>query len=242
MNNNLILICGKSAVGKSMSLRNIPDQKGVWYLNCENNKGLPFRNKFKTFNITDAMQVYEAFERAEENDAVHTIVIDSLTYLMDMFESQYVLTATNTMKAWGEYAQFFKRLMSEYVSNSTKRIVFIAHTSDIVSDDAIRETFVKLKGSIMDKGVESAFSCVVSVKKMPLKKLEDYESDLLNITEDDELNGFKYVFQTKITKETTNERMRHPLDMWSRKETFIDNDINHYFKRIEEYYAEDDEE
>ena len=107
MNHNLILVCGKSATGKSMSLRNIPDPKGVLYLNCENNKSLPFRSKFKTYNVTDAMDVYEAFTQAEERDDVHTIVVDSLTYLMDMYESQYVLTSTNTMKAWGEYAQFF---------------------------------------------------------------------------------------------------------------------------------------
>lgn len=188
------------------------------------------------------MDVYEAFSQAEERDDIHTIVIDSLTYLMDMYESQYVLTSTNTQKAWGEYAQFFKRLMQDYVSVSTKKIIFIAHTSDLVTDDAIRETLVKVKGSLMDKGIESAFSCVVSVKKMPLRKLEDYANDLLQITEDDEINGFKYVFQTKITKETTNERMRHPLDMWTRKETYIDNDINHYFNRIEKYYAENDEE
>ncbi|MBP93775.1 MAG: hypothetical protein CMC55_06620 [Flavobacteriaceae bacterium] len=242
MNHNLILVCGKSATGKSMCLRNIPEPTGVWYLNCENNKALPFRSKFRTFNITDPEQVYAAFEKAEEKPEVHTIVIDSLTYLMDMFESQNVLTSTNTQKAWGEYAQFFKLLMSQYVANSTKRIVFIAHTSDLVSDDAIRETLVKVKGSLMDKGIESAFSCVVAVKTMTLRKLEDYANPLLQISEMDEINGYKHVFQTMKTKETTGERMRSPLEMWDRTETFIDNDINLYFNRIAEYYSQESEE
>lgn len=99
MNNNIILVVGKSSTGKTASLRNLKDQEGVWYLNCESNKGLPFKNKFKKFTITDPMQVYEAFDRAEEKEEVHTIVVDSLTYLMDMYETQYVLSATNTMKA-----------------------------------------------------------------------------------------------------------------------------------------------
>ncbi|MFM7810473.1 MAG: AAA family ATPase [Acinetobacter junii] len=242
MNNNIILVVGKSSTGKTASLRNLENQEGVWYLNCESNKGLPFKNKFKKFTITDPMQVYEAFDRAEEKEEVHTIVVDSLTYLMDMYETQYVLSATNTMKAWGEYAQFFKTLMSQYVANSSKRVIFIAHTSDVVSDDAIRETLVKVKGSIMDKGVESAFSSVVACKTMPLKKLEDYKNPLLNITEDDEINGYKHVFQTIKTKETTNERIRASLGIWDRSETFIDNDINLYLERIEEFYAENDEE
>lgn len=242
MNHNLVLIAGKTATGKSLSLRNIPEPKGVWYLNCENNKALPFRSKFRTFNITDPLQVYDAFERAEDYEDVHTIVIDTVTYLMDMFEGQYVIGTTNTQKAWGDYAQFFKKLMSDYVANSTKKIVFLGHTLDLITDEAIRETVVKVKGSLMDKGIESAFSCVVATKKLTLKELEGYDNKLLKITEDDEINGFKYVFQTRITKKTTNERIRHPLDMWTREETYIDNDINTYFERIAEYYADEDEE
>ena len=99
MNNNIILVAGKSSTGKTLSLRNIPNQEGIWYLGCEGNKGLPFRSKMKTFTVTDPFQVYEAFEAAEAKPEVHTIVVDSLTFLMDMYESQYVLTSTNTMKA-----------------------------------------------------------------------------------------------------------------------------------------------
>lgn len=59
-----------------------------------------FRNKLRKFTITDPNQVVEAFQYAAENPhEVDGIIIDSLTYLMDMYESQYVLTAPNTMAA-----------------------------------------------------------------------------------------------------------------------------------------------
>lgn len=35
VNDNLVLIVGASAGGKSASLRNLQDQPGVMYLNCE---------------------------------------------------------------------------------------------------------------------------------------------------------------------------------------------------------------
>lgn len=99
-NDHLVLISGASATGKSASLMGLQNQEGVLYLNCENNKKLPFKNKFETVNITDPMDVYEAFEYAEEEDSgIHTIVIDTFTYLMDMYESEYVLKSTNTMQA-----------------------------------------------------------------------------------------------------------------------------------------------
>lgn len=99
MNDNLILITGKATCGKSASLMNLKNPEGVMYLNCETGKKLPFRSKFQEYTITDPLQVYEAFDAAEKKPEIHTIIIDSLTYLMDMYESMYVLKAQNTMKA-----------------------------------------------------------------------------------------------------------------------------------------------
>lgn len=208
------------------------------YLNCECNKKLPFRSKFMELSVVDPLQVYEAFVTAETMPDIHTIVVDSLTFMMDMYETMYVLSSTNTMKAWGEYAQFFRRLMNDYVAKSTKNVVFIAHTLDVLNEaEMINEVIVKVKGNLMNNGIESFFSNVISTKKLPLKKIEDYKSNFLNITPEEEMLGFKYVFQTRLTKETVNERIRAPMGMWSPPETFIDNDLTHVINRLHNYYA-----
>lgn len=238
INDNLVLICGKAATGKSASLMNIQNPEGVIYLNCEAGKKLPFRSKFKEFVITDPMQVQQAFAEAEGLTDVHTIVVDSLTYLMDMYESMYVLNSANTMKAWGDYAQYFKSMMQQWVASSTKNVIFLAHTKDDLNEaDMVMETCVPIKGSAKNNGVESYFSCIMSTKKVPIKKLDGYGSDLLNISDEEDALGFKYVFQTKLTKETVNERMRSPLGMWDTKETYIDNDVQHVLNRLHEYYG-----
>lgn len=238
MNNNLVLISGKSATGKSASLMNIENPTGVMYLNCENNKKTPFKNKFKEFTIVDPLQVYEAFTHAETQPDIHTIIIDSMTFMMDMYESVHVMGASNTMQKWGDYAQFFKVLMSNYVAKSTKNIIFIAHTLDVVNEaEMLTETLVKVKGSLMNNGIESFFSNVISSKKVSIKKLEPYKSKLLIITPEEEALGFKYVFQVKLTKETVNERIRSPLGMWNTSETYIDNDMDLVIKRLHEYFA-----
>jgi hypothetical protein len=238
MNDHLVLIGGKSASGKSASLMNIANPEGVMYLNCESGKKLPFRSKFKEFTITDPLQIEEAFQHAETLPDIHTIVVDSLTYLMDMFESVYVLNAANTMKAWGDYSQFFKRLMQSHVAKSTKNVIFLAHTLDTLNEATMQmETCVPVKGALKNQGVESYFSIVLGTKKMPLKNLEQYGSDLLNITPEEEALGFKYVFQTKITKDTTNERLRGPIGLFETAETFTDNDCQKVLDRLHEYYA-----
>ncbi len=237
VNDHLVLLGGKSATGKSASLMQLDKPEGVMYLNCEAGKRLPFRAKFKQYVITDPLQVNEAFEAAEGMDDVHTIVVDSLTYLMDMYESLYVLGSSNTMKAWGDFAQYYKVLMQHYVARSSKNVIFTAHTSDTLNEgEMVMETKVPVKGSLKNNGIESYFSCIIASKKVPLKSLKDYGSDLLEITPEEEALGFKYVFQTKLTKDTVNERLRGPLGLWDTKETYIDNNMQHVLNRLAEYY------
>jgi hypothetical protein len=237
-NDHLVLLCGKSATGKSASLMGLQDPEGVLYLNCEAGKRLPFKAKFIQKTVTDPLQINEAFEWAETNPKVHTIVVDSLTYLLDMYESLYVLNSANTMQAWGQFAQYYKTLMQQFVARSTKRIIFIAHTSDTLNEgEMVMETKVPVKGSLKNNGIESYFTVVIASKKVPLKTLKDCKSDLLTITPEEEALGFKYVFQTKITKDTVNERLRGPLGLFETKETFIDNNVQLVLDRLKEYYA-----
>lgn len=235
---HLVLITGESTTGKSMSLYPMKDDSGVMYLNCEAGKRLPFKNNFKRHTIIHPEQVYQAFELAEQDDSIHTIVIDTLTYLMNMYESVVVLTSSNTMKAWGDYAQFFKNLMQYYVAKSSKNVIILAHSSTIYDESSMaKQVCVPVKGALAKEGIESYFSTVISTKKVLLKDLKPNE--LLNVTPEDEELGIKYVFQTRITKDTINERMRGPVGMWSKDELYIDNNIAHVLKRLHEYYDED---
>lgn len=243
MNNNLILVSGKTGTGKSLCLRNLTDQKRWMYLNCENNKALPFNSNFQSYNLQDPLHVFEAFDHMIGTpDDYDGIIIDTATFLMDMYESMYVHTAQDGRSAWGEYAQFWKRLMQQYVAKTDKKVAILAHTADIFNEgEMVTETLVKVKGSLMAQGIESYFSNVISTKKVSLKKLEsnNQKSDLLKITEDEDEMGFKHCFQTRLTKDTINERMRAPLGMWKRNETFIDNDLQLVFDRLGTYYTED---
>ena len=236
VNDQLVLVCGESATGKSACLQSL---ENVLYINCESGKKLPFKPKnFKSLVVTDPYQVYSAFEQAESLADFDTIVLDGLNYLMDMFESVHVLTAANTMKAWSDYSQYFKNLMQQYVASSTKNVVMTAHTRTVYNESAAAmETKVPIKGALANQGIESYFSCVVSTKKMKLSSLEGYTNDLLHISQRDMNVGYKHVFQTNITKETIQERRRSPMGLFTDEETFIDNDISLVLNRLHEYYS-----
>ena len=237
-NDNLVLIVGESGTGKTASLRNITDPTGVMYFNCESGKKLSFPAKFQQYTITDPLQIYEGFIHAETKADIHTIIIDSLTFLMDMFESVHVIGSTNTMAQWQAYAQFFKNLMQQYVAPSTKNVIFTAHTQSIMNDiDMVLSRQVPIKGALKGVGIESFFSLVVATKTIETSKLKDYKNNLLNVTTEEDSIGMKYVYQTKLTKETVHDRIRAPMGMFTLEQTFIDNDIQTIIDILHKYYT-----
>ena len=240
MNRYVLLISGASATGKTASLRELEDPEGVCYVNTEAGKELPFPAVFKKTNVTDAKMVPAIVREAENHDDNHTIVVDSLTYMMDLYESLHVTAdhVKDQRSAWGKYAKFFRDLMQQDVAQSSKNIAFIAHTASVYdSNEMVTENRVKVKGSLMNQGIESYFNHVISTKKMRISELEKYENDLLTITPQEQALGFKYVYQTMLTRDTVNERIRGPMGMWLPEETFIDNNLQLVIDRLHQYYS-----
>lgn len=237
-NKRLVLILGFPGMGKTASLRDLEDQEGVLFCNCEAGKDIPFKNKFQEEIITDPYDIFDLIAAAEDNPKMHTVVIDSLTMMMEMFESVHIVGSKDSRAAWGDYNQFFKELMQQYVAPSRLRFIFTSHIdSEVNEETGLKEVYVPVKGSLKRNGVEAFFSVIVAAVKMPLKKLKGYDNDLLEITEREEKLGFKHVFQTQTTKESLGDRLRGPFDMFEIEETFIDNNAQNLLEVLDDYYG-----
>jgi hypothetical protein len=157
INEHLVLVAGESASGKSASLRNLRNQDKWMYLNCEAGKRLPFRNQFQTYKISDPYQVYEGFDYAMSNpDKVSGVIVDTATFLMEMYESIYIVGAPNTQAAWGSYAQFWKNLMQDKVVKFGKPVLILGHTKTELDEQShMYRTAVPVKGSLKNNGIEA---------------------------------------------------------------------------------------
>lgn len=235
-NKNIVLIMGKPNTGKSTSLMNLHNQDRMVYLNCDL-KELPFKNNFlKNVEVSDALDVLTFIQDIENAPQAEGGVLDTLTFLMQMYERQYVMNSPNTQKAWGDYANFYREFIHA-IKSGTKDYAILAHEESFLNEQAAQmETRVPIKGSVGKVGIEADFTTVLATKQMPIKKLEGFENDLLHITDEEREDGFKYVFVTRITKDTVGEKIRSAMGLWDRKELYIDNDLNQVFKRLKEYY------
>ena len=228
---------GKPNTGKSTSLMNLHNQNKMVYLNTDL-KELPFKNRFiKNVEVADALDVLAYIKEIEQSEQVEGAVLDTLTFLMSMFERQYVNGSANTQKAWGDYGNFYREFIHAIKAGS-KDYAILAHEDSFLNEQSMQmESRVPLKGSVAKIGVEADFTTILSTKQMPIKKLEGHENDLLHITDEEREDGFKYVFATRVTKESVGEKMRSAIGLWNRNELYIDNDLNQVFNRLKEYYA-----
>lgn len=237
-NKNIVLVMGPPNTGKSTSLRNMTNQDKFVYLNTDL-KELPFRDKFlKNIEVADALQVLNYVAQIEQapREKVQGGILDTLTFLMGMYERQYVNGAANGQQAWGNYGNFYRDLIHAIKSGSKDYAIF-AHEETSLNEQAMQmESRVPIKGAVGKIGAEADFTTILSTKQIPIKKLEGYENDLLHITDEEREDGFKYVFCTRVAKEHVGQKMRSAMDLWARKELYIDNDLQQVFDRLHKYY------
>jgi len=238
MDNRVVLVMGIPSSGKTTSLRNLKNPEGVLYLNFDG-KGLPFKNKFKELKVEDVARTLDYLDEVSERDDIHTVILDTLTYMMDQYETQYVVYSSNTQKAWGDYGQFFKQVLHK-CKTSGKNVIVLAHSDTVMNEtEMVLETKVPIKGAVGRRGAEAEFELILSTKKVALKKLEYLgKTPLLQPEPTDEQFGFKYVFQTMIDKDTMNEKMRAPLGFWKYpEEKYINNDLQLVIDKLNDYFG-----
>lgn len=236
-NKNVVLVCGEPNTGKSTSLMNLKNQDKMAYLNCDL-KELPFKSKFAVnVEVADAYNVLDFIDEIEQQAGIEGGVLDTITFLMSMYERQYVKTAKDTQKAWGNYGDFYRDLIHR-LKSGTKDYAILAHVDTQYNEAKMAmDSKVPIKGAVGKIGIEADFTTIVSTKQMPIKKLEGFENDLLHITDDEREDGFKYVFVTRVSKDSVGEKMRSAMGLWTRKELYIDNDLNQVFARLKQYYG-----
>jgi hypothetical protein len=238
-NKNVVLVIGPPNTGKSTSLMKLSNQDEFVYMNTDL-KELPFKHSFMaSVEVSDPIDVLTYIDEIETNDAAKGGVLDTITFLMGMYERMYVKTSADTQKAWGGYGDFYRDFIHR-IKSGTKDYAIMGHTDTVYDEVALQNvTKVPIKGAVGKIGVEADFTTILSTKQVPIKLLEKLkiENDLLHITDNEREDGFKYVFCTRVTKESLGEKMRSAMGLWNRNELYIDNDLDQVFARLKKYYA-----
>lgn len=249
INKLTVLIEGMSGSGKSSAFQDIEDQPHTLFLNCEG-KELPYPHDFCEFKISEPFQVHTALNRIHEGatfkhksgELIHPklVVMDSFTFLMDMFEALYIRTAADSRSAWGDYGSYIRETMLTKVSRL--HIPFIATSHILISDDMEnmeRISRAAIKGGVgKGNGLESYFTTVLYAKQMRLKDVEPFleEASMLTLTEEEKFDEKKHVFVTRPAKQHSGDRIKAPRGMFSPKDFYMDNSVHKLVNHINNFY------
>lgn len=236
-NNNILMIMGRPNNGKTASLRNLKNPQEYVYFNTDL-KDLPFPGKFaKDVPIVVATDILDYIAQVEQAPTIKGAVLDTLTFLMSMYERQFVVPAVNTQAAWGAYGNFYRDFIHA-IKAGTKDYVIFAHEDSVYNETNMSmDVRVPIKGSVGKVGVEADFCTILAAKQVPIRKLEGMENDLLHITDEEREDEVKYVFCTRVTKDSVGEKMRSAMGLWKRNELYIDNDVQQVLDRMRQYYG-----
>jgi len=101
-NNHIVLITGSANSGKSTSLMFLDKPEEIVYFNTDK-KALPFKIKFKKdIKLDHPEKIMPFLQQIEAQESVSGVVLDTVTFLMQMYERMCVRTAPDGRKAWGE--------------------------------------------------------------------------------------------------------------------------------------------
>ena len=238
MSDNIIFLGGRSDTGKTASLRNLKDPAGVLYLNFEA-KSPPFVCQFTEKKVTNPYTLHSVTEKLIETgtEKFHTVVVDSITACMSLYTTKYIgKDCPNKMAAWGEYKTFYDKWAKQLLPQLKQQVIVLAHIANFEDEDTLQTyTQAVVQGSLKHIGLEADFGLVANTVILPLAVLKNFSNPLLTITEEEEIEGFKHVIQTRKTLETKSTKIRAPMDMWDRSETYIDSDVQLLLDKIKQY-------
>ena len=182
-------------------------------------KTLPFRavDLYKHIQLDSTGQLINGLAAAEEDPEVKYIVIDTLTFLGDMFYSERIENATNGMAQWAAYKSYINQII-DMGKSSNKHYIFLAHAQDVYDEkEMVTKTFAKVQGSLKGGGIEAHFTFVFYAKVL---------------TDSDGMP--QYMFQTNKTKGSTGVSAKTPMGCF--KEAYIENDIMLAYDTIDKFY------
>ncbi len=156
-----VMVLGKSGVGKSTSLRNIPDN--IYSVVEVNGKPLPFRSKKKTLNTDD----YTIISRFMAKTPADIIIIDDSQYLM---ANEFMRRAKEKgFEKFMDIGLNFWNLINEVAKLPENKIVYFLHH---VEDDGQGGMKEKTIGKMLDEKI-----CIAGMFSMVLyadKSDKDY--------------------------------------------------------------------
>jgi len=165
-NKKMILIVGKTGTGKTTATKYLDLPKTV-YIDFDRKAIKSFKemDKFREWVKIDFVDhLNPGLIALEGDDDTDTIVIDTLSFALDLYVAQKIDTAADTRTAWGEYKKWYREIIN-IAKASKKSYIFLSHDKSVYNEELMEtSTCAYAQGSIYGK-IEADFAVVAYTHK-----------------------------------------------------------------------------
>lgn len=233
----VLCIMGLTGDGKTATCESL-DSKDTVYFNLEPaGNPLPFlANNLRQFAVGDPKEIIAHMLNAANSGKFKTIIIDSQTVMMSVYEVLYVATASQkeTWNRWSDYASLHSNFVLALgtIKALGINVVVLNHmTYERDEDGEVIREYANIKGASAKIGIAAAYTNIVRAKRMPVAALQGYKNPLLKVTEDEEDMQMKYVLQTRPLRGEFTSCICASKGVWDKQHAFVDGDA----KQVLEY-------
>lgn len=209
-----IFVFGPSGTGKSTSFRNL-DPETTAIINTEQ-KALPFPGaiKFKNKDIKTYTEFHATLQKAMENPAIKTVIIESFTSLIEHIYRDAIKAYTG-YDIWSYYKTEVGKCLNA-MKNTSKNIICTGIDATLAGAGGVEERFIAVEG-FWKKLVEKEFVIVL------------YSNMYTNAEGKSE-----YRFITNKQQGFENVSCKSPMEMFP---ATVPNDLKLVLDYVDKYYA-----
>ena len=217
-NKKMVLVVGKTGTGKTTGLRNLDKSRTV-YIDFDRKAIKAFRDMdtFREWIKIDFIDhLMPGLGGLEADPECDTIVIDTLSFALDMFVAQKIDTAADSRAAWGDYKRWYKELI-HLAKASSKSYIFLTHAKSTYDEAAMETSTVAYAQGSISGMIEADFALVAYSHKYVNK---------------DGMPAYGYLVGP--TKDTLALSAKSPMGMFE-SPLILDNDVMILLKAADEY-------
>ena len=229
-------IFGVSGSGKTTACQRLMELPTTLYIIAEIGLKRPaFATGCTIVELVDPASLSAVIEEQLATGKFNALIVDTYSSVLSRYESDHVLTSSNTQDAWGKYGQFHIKsigYLSE-LANAGFNVIVINHKKEIYDKEGnlLRST-LPLKGAMANYGVEATFNIMVECCTLDPISIAAFPNPHLVITPREQRQQVKHCFKLEADIGDLSPLIKIPTQLYGEDSLVVNADTLRLVKLI----------
>ena len=229
-------IFGVSGSGKTTACQKLMELPTTLYIIAEIGLKRPaFATGCTIVELVDPASLSAVIEEQLATGKFNALIVDTYSSVLSRYESDHVITSSNTQDAWGKYGQFHIQsigYLSE-LANSGYNVVVLNHKQDLVDKDGnVTRSTLPIKGALKSVGIEATFNMMLQVSIIDPAIAAAYPNPALIITDRQKRRGRAHCFQLEAEDGDLNPLIKIPDGLYEDDPMYVNANVLDLIKRL----------